>query len=128
MRGRSSFLSALGGSVLVTCFCWATQPLLAGNVQGKEIFEKRCTGCHALDNAKAGPPLRGVYGKRAGSVPSFPYSEPLRKSGITWDSASLDKWLTEPDRLVPENDMAFRVTNPEERAAVIDYLKYISRK
>ena len=78
--------------------------------------------------AEAGPRLRGVYGRPAGSVASFPYSESIRKSGVTWDGSSLDKWLTNPDGFIPDNDMAFRVTNSEERAAIIDYLKDVSRK
>jgi cytochrome c len=106
----------------------AVGSLSAETSPGKQIFEKRCTGCHALDNEKTGPHLRGVYGRPAGSVASFPYSESLRKSGVTWDSGSLDKWLTDPDGFIPDNDMAFRVANPEERAAIIEYLKDASRK
>jgi cytochrome c len=45
-----------------------------------------------------------------------------------WDSGTLDKWLTDTDSIVPDNDMAFRVTNPEERAAIIGYLKEVSGK
>jgi cytochrome c len=129
MRSRYlSVLIAFGGAVLVASVSWAVRPLFAETSPGKEIFEKRCTGCHALDNEKAGPRLRGVYGRAAGTVPSFPYSDSLRQSGVTWDGSSLDKWLTDPDAFIPDNDMAFRVTNPEERAAIIDYLKDVSRK
>ena len=105
---------------------WAVRPLLAENSQGKEMFEKRCTGCHALDNEKTGPRLRGVFGRAAASVPSFPYSDSLRKSGVTWNASSLDKWLTDPEAFLPDNDMAFRVANKEERAAIIGYLKEVS--
>ena len=51
---------------------------------GKELFEKRCGGCHALDRDKEGPRLRGVYGRVAGSVDSFQYSDAVKKSKITW--------------------------------------------
>jgi cytochrome c len=122
------FLIALAGVGLVTFVASSVGPLLADNNPGKQIFERRCTGCHALDNEKGGPRLRGVYGRPAASVASFPYSEALRKSGITWDSGTLDKWLTDPDAFIPDNDMAFRVTNPEERAAIIGYLMEISGK
>ncbi len=105
-----------------------TALLRAESVPGKETFEKRCTGCHSLDNEKTGPHLRGVYGRAAGSLPSFPYSDSLRKSGVTWDAATLDKWLSDPDAFVPDNDMAFRVASAQERAAVIDYLKRLSVK
>ena len=43
-------------------------------------------------------------------------------------SDSLDKWLTDPDGFIPDNDMAFRVTKPEERTKIIEYLKDVSRK
>jgi cytochrome c len=129
MRNRPlTFLMALGAAALVIFVASEVRPLLAENNPGKQVFEKRCTGCHALDSEKAGPRLRGVYGRPAGAVASFPYSEGLRKSGITWDSGALDKWLTDPEAFIPDNDMAFRVENPEERAAIIGYLKEVSGK
>jgi cytochrome c len=129
MRPHSAaVLAAFGGAFLAMWVSWDAQPLFAGNNPGKEMFEKRCTGCHALDNEKTGPRLRGVFGRPAASVPTFPYSESLRKSGVTWDSISLDKWLTDPDGFVPDNDMAFRVPNKEERATIIEYLKDVSLK
>jgi cytochrome c len=127
-RQPAAVLVAVGGAFLLTYVGWDAQPLLAGNNPGKEMFEKRCTGCHALDNEKTGPRLRGVFGRAAASVPTFPYSDPLRKSGVTWDSSSLDKWLTDPDAFVPDNDMAFRVPNKDERATIIEYLKDVSPK
>src|SRR5436305_714479 len=77
-------------------------PLLAAAEDGKVAFEKRCTGCHALDRDKDGPHLRGVFGRPAGGVPSFLYSQGLQNSGVVWDSATLEKWLTDPDRFIPE--------------------------
>ena len=128
MRYSSVVLASLGSALLVTCLSSVVQPLVAGNNQGKEAFEKRCTGCHSLDNDKSGPRLRGVFGRAAASVPSFPYSESIRRAGVTWDSSSLDKWLTDPDGFIPDSDMAFRVTNKEERATIIEYLKGVSSK
>jgi cytochrome c len=129
MRPHSAaVLAVLGGAFLMTFISWDAQPLFAGNSPGKEMFEKRCTGCHALDNEKTGPRLRGVFGRPAASVPTFPYSDSLKKSGVIWDSGSLDKWLTDPDGFVPDNDMAFRVSNKDERTAIIEYLKNVSPK
>jgi cytochrome c len=91
--------------------------------RGKDLFVRRCSGCHATDSNKEGPKLRGIYGRSAASVAGFGYSDPLKKSGIRWDETSLDKWLTDPDALVPDTDMAFRVADKEERQAVIAYLK-----
>jgi cytochrome c len=127
MRSRPLiFLIALAGFGLVTFVASPVGSLLADNNLGKQIFQKRCTGCHALDSEKVGPRLRGVYGRPAASLDSFPYSKAIRKSGITWDSGTLDKWLTDTDNFISDNDMAFRVANPEERAAIIGYLKEIS--
>ena len=90
---------------------------------GKALFDKRCGGCHALDRDKEGPRLGGVYGRTAGSVDSFQYSDALKKSGIKWTEETLDKWLTNTEQLVPNNDMTFHVEKPDERAVIIAYLK-----
>jgi cytochrome c len=100
----------------------------AGKDRGQELFLRRCRGCHGLDEDMEGPRLRNVYGRVAGSVASFEYSAALRKSAITWNADSLEKWLASPDRLVPGNDMSFYVERPEERAAIIEYLKGIAGK
>ena len=105
---------------------------IAGRAQttgtGKQVFEKRCGGCHALDRDKEGPRLRGVYGRIAGSLDSFKYSDALKKSKITWTGESLDQWLTDTEKLVPDNDMAFHVERPDERGEIIAYLKQSSGK
>jgi cytochrome c len=94
--------------------------------QGKQLFEKRCTGCHSLDRNKEGPNLRGVYGRPAGTAPGFNYSAGLKSSHFTWDNAKLDKWLTDTQSLVEDNNMDFHVSKAEERAAIIGYLKTLS--
>jgi cytochrome c len=95
--------------------------------RGKALFEKRCGGCHSLDGEKEGPRLRGVYGRRSGSVSTFNYSDALKKARITWDAESLDNWLAGPEDLVPDSDMAFRLANADERRDVIGYLKELSK-
>ena len=95
----------------------------AGQSGGKALFGKRCGGCHALDRDKEGPRLGGVWGRSAGSVGSFQYSDALRKSEIKWTSEALDQWLADPDSLVPNNNMAFHVEGAEERSQIIEYLK-----
>lgn len=56
----------------------------------------------------------------------FPYSDALRKSGIAWDEKRLNQWIENPDSVVKDNDMEFRVEKPDERAAIIAYLKTLS--
>jgi len=90
---------------------------------GNDLFTRRCAGCHALDKDKEGPRLRGVYGRAAGSVPLFPYSDGLKKAGIVWDDLSLERWLTNPEAVVPDTDMGFHVKDAEERKAIVEFLK-----
>ena len=96
--------------------------------RGKEVFEKRCTGCHALEQNREGPRLQGVFGRTSGTVPAFPYSEALIKARIVWDESSLEQWLTDPDTLVPGNNMDFHVAKPQERRDLISFLKQASGK
>ena len=100
----------------------------ANAANGKVLFEKRCTGCHSLDRNKEGPRLRGVYGRKAGSVSDFSYSDEVKASKITWDTESLDRWLTNPEVMVPNTDMAFHVSNSQERADIIEFLRVSSDK
>lgn len=100
-----------------------------GNVdQGKAVFEKRCTGCHSLDDNKEGPHLRGVFGRKAGKLAGFDFSDAMKNAQFTWDAAALDKWLTDTESVVPNNDMSFHVPNPQERADVIRFLESLSEK
>ena len=103
-----------------------SETVLAGDgdaPRGKAVFEKRCTGCHAMNADREGPRLGGVYGRRAGSVAGFNYSAGLKNSGITWTDATLERWLSDPDLVVKDNKMSFGVPKAEERRDLIAYLK-----
>jgi cytochrome c len=100
-----------------------------GNAKrGQEVFEKRCAGCHSLDEDKEGPRLRGIFGKKAGSVSTFKYSDALKASNVTWDAPSLDQWMADPEKIIPNSDMFFRVPQARERTDVIAYLQTLSDK
>jgi len=101
---------------------------LAGGAILLALFGRRCSGCHALDLNKEGPRLRGVYGRQAASAPDFVYSDALKKMDIRWDDQSLDRWLSNPDAMAPDTDMAFRLANEEERKVVIAYLKSLGNQ
>ena len=96
--------------------------------RGRDAFEKRCTGCHALDKIKVGPPLRGVYGRHAGKDPQFASSDAMKTTSVTWDEATLGRWLTDTESVIPGNDMAFRLNDPADRANIIAYLRGLSGK
>ena len=91
--------------------------------RGKLVFEKRCTGCHAREADREGPRLAGVFGRKAGSVAGFTYSAGLKNLGLTWNDATLEKWLSDPDLMVPDNKMSFSVPKAEERRDLIAYFK-----
>ena len=97
----------------------------AGDVEhGRQVYRK-CQVCHSLEPGKnaLGPSLAGIVGKKAAGVPNFLYSEALRASGLTWDEATLDRYLLDPQKLVPGNKMPFPGMRTEnERRDVIAYL------
>jgi cytochrome c len=116
----AGFVSLVGG--------WLLLPRGRAQPASNRLFERRCGGCHAIDRDKEGPRLGGVYGRTAGSVDSFEYSDALKASGIVWNAETLDKWLANPDQLVPHNNMSFHLENGGERRDIIDYLGNISGK
>jgi cytochrome c len=122
----STTLSGFGLLLLGTSFSSASKA--QDNNNRKALFEKRCGGCHAVDRDKEGPRLAGVYGRPAGAVDSFQYSDALKKSRIVWSDATLDSWLTDTEKVVPNNDMTFHVEQADERREIIAYLKQISGK
>jgi cytochrome c len=128
-RNRFSRLAA-GAALAVLAFAGSSSVLRSQAEEkgglGETLFQKRCSGCHALDADHEGPRLRGVVGRAAGTVKTFQYSDGLRNAKFTWDEATLDKWLTDTESVVPDNDMSFQVPKQEERAAIISYLKSLS--
>jgi len=91
--------------------------------RGEEIYNSRCVACHSPDANRVGPKHRGLFGRKAGSLPDFHYSKALSNSGIVWDEQTLDKWLTDPQAFLPGQRMNFKVADPADRADLIAYLK-----
>jgi nitrite reductase (NO-forming) len=92
--------------------------------QGRQVYRK-CQACHSLEAGKnsVGPTLAGIIGKKAASDPDYAYSPALRASGLTWDVATLNQYLLDPQKLVPGNKMPFPGLKTEnERRDVIAYL------
>ena len=113
------------------CLVLAAQAADAGGAdaaRGKQLYEARCGGCHSLDENRAGPAHRGVYGRRAGRAPGYDYSPALRASRIVWNARTLERWLANPEALVPGQKMGFAVPEARDRADLVAYLKEISRR
>jgi cytochrome c len=96
--------------------------------RGREAFEQTCTGCHSLDRVKVGPRLRNIYGQSAGKDTQFSYSDAMKGASVTWDDATLDRWLADTESIIPGNDMSFRLNDAGKRADIIAYLKQLSGK
>jgi cytochrome c len=107
-------------------FAMGSMEQASGNgdaARGREVFEKRCTGCHALEKNREGPRLQRVFGRTAGSAPGFTYSPALIKARVVWDEPSLEQWLTDPDAFIPGNNMEFHVPKPQDRRDLIEFLR-----
>ena len=124
--GRPSLIVA-GAAVLVAAgvpfqFTAAAQT----KPDGGTLYKQRCQACHQITAGKAsptGPNLYGVVNRKAASAPvPFNYSAALKKSGLTWTRANLDKYLTAPTKMVPGTKMVIAMPNATQRAAIIDYL------
>jgi cytochrome c len=84
-----------------------------------------CAACHSVDGSSGtGPSLKGVIGRTSGTAPGFRYSRAMKSAAITWDEASLDRYLANPQEVVPGNIMPFSgVADALQRAEIIAYLK-----
>lgn len=101
-------------------------PARAANMlRGKLIF-LRCASCHDISTSaspKTGPNLRGVIGRKAGSLPGFSYSQAMKRHSFVWDEPMLQRWLVNPNTVVPGTAMAFEgLRRKSDRDAVIAYL------
>ena len=120
-RARQSFV-ALRLALLVGLWweaAWAQE--------GEWVFQ-RCYACHSLDPAErglSGPTLRGIFGRRAGTMDEFDYS---RSDGLVWNTTTLDRFLEDPEAMVQGVRMdGVRLRNAAERRALIRWLERVTK-
>jgi cytochrome c len=94
---------------------------------GQLTFNNVCRTCHTLkegDN-RLGPNLHNIIGRKAGSVPNYNYSSAMKDAELTWDRATLDRFIANPDQVVRGNKMKpyGGLTSAEERAKIIAFLQ-----
>lgn len=95
-----------------------------GDAQHGEAIYSRCLACHALAYDRTGPRHCGLFGRRAGSIPGFTYSEAMKQSGIVWNERALNRFLANPMKVVPGTAMGYDgVKDPQERADLIAFLR-----
>ena len=121
---KTTILAALAAAVLFSAPAFAD----GDAAKGEKVFAK-CKACHENEKGvnKVGPTLKGVVGRKAGSVEGFKYSEAMAAKGtegLVWDEANIASYLADPKGFVPKNKMALAaLKKPEEIADVIAYLK-----
>jgi cytochrome c len=125
LRRREKYAAAVVLAVAISAALTGT--VWAGGRTGDanhgEVLYEACQDCHSLDKNDVGPRHRGVFGRKAASLPDYDYSDALKSANIVWNEETLDKWLTDPQAVAPGAKMFFHLDNPQDRADVIAYLK-----
>ncbi len=93
---------------------------------GEAAYNNACRTCHSTkpgDN-RLGPSLGGIVGRKAGAESGFAYSEAMKNSGVTWDAATIDKFITNPDSVVPGSNMKpfTGISDAAVRKQIVDFL------
>lgn len=105
----------------------AAMPILAAET-APAAFNNHCRTCHSVkegDN-RLGPSLHNIYGAKAGASSSYAnYSQGMKSSGVTWDDATLDKFIENPDQVIPNNNMKpyKGIGDQAVRKQIVDFLK-----
>lgn len=107
-------------TLLVTA---AASAVASAEETGPELYA-RCLACHTIEANAVGPRHCGLFGRVAGTEPGFAYSAAMRNSGIRWDRASLERFLSAPSTVVPGTLMAYAgVPDADDRKRLVAYLE-----
>ena len=117
----------LTAAAFLTLLFGADRAFSEGNAtRGQRVFGA-CAACHSLqpDQSMTGPSLAELWNRKAGSLASFSrYSPALKSANIVWNDKTLDDWITNPQHLVPGNEMTFDgIKDARQRADLLAFLK-----
>ncbi|WP_281994746.1 c-type cytochrome [Ruegeria faecimaris] len=113
----------------------ATEPSFLKNPDqmdnGERQFVRKCSICHSLTadgHRRAGPTLSGVFGRRAGSLPGYFYSDTLQDSDIIWNDETINALFDQgPDHYIPGSKMPMqRITQADDRKDLIAFLRRVT--
>jgi cytochrome c len=128
LRKRAHLIAALSGMA----YLLSPPPALSQAPQGAEpaseqqAFNNACRTCHIMregDN-RLGPNLHKVVGRKAGSISGYNYSSAMKEAGFVWDEAKLDRFIANPDEVVPGHNMKpyGGLASKDERSKIIAFL------
>ncbi len=92
-------------------------------VRGQMLYQSMCMACHSIDYNGVGPAHQGLLGRKSGTAANYDYSPALRAASVVWTETTLDRWLTDPEKMIPGQKMGFSVASAQDRADLISYLK-----
>ena len=99
----------------------------ADPVRGAEVYEGKCLPCHSLTPGQhiVGPSLDRIWNRKSGAIQGFTrYSEVMKKAGVVWNGATLDRFLKDAQAFLPGNTMAFPgIRDDRERPDLLSYLE-----
>lgn len=124
------FVRAWRHGVLIAGLVLGFETQAAGDpARGSKVFQA-CMACHSVTPGEhmTGPSLAHIWNSKAGTIDDFlRYSDAMKKADVMWNDANLDKWLANPQRLLPGTSMSFAGIREENvRQDVIAYLKSVA--
>ena len=125
MRGASPAAVAMSLTLLLTGAAYADGDAARGEARFQD-----CAACHRLEAGtnNVGPSLYRIFERKAAALEDFRYSPAMKRSGISWTPETLDKFIADPQAVVPANRMPYAgMANPSDRADLIAYLAKMSK-
>jgi cytochrome c len=123
-------INALGATAALSVLLLSGAARADGDAARGEARFQDCAACHKLEAGanNVGPSLHGIFTRKAGEIADFRYSPAIKRSGIVWTPETLDKFITDPQALVPGNRMPYAgMANASDRADLIAYLTKASQ-
>ena len=110
--------------------CLGLSTSSASEEDGQLMFNNACRTCHSVREGenRLGPHMRGIIGRKAGSLPDYSYSSAMKGADFVWDEGNLDRFIANPDETVPGNTMKpyGGLPSAESRAKLVAYLKTLT--
>lgn len=124
-RNQVFLISALSG---MACMLSSASALSQGTAAdaGQQAFNNACRTCHMVkegDN-RLGPNLHKIVGRKAGSLSGYAFSGAMKEAGFVWDEEKLDRFIANPDEVVPGNNMKpyGGLASSDDRKKIVTFL------